>query len=274
MVPGLRELLVPVIPHLPGYETNLNEDACHRSDRIRGRPPGRAARARGPRGPLPGARPRPRLHLAAARLRACARATCCSPGACRAPATGIDVAYYLVHSMGRGKAGDYRAKDARRRAHFAAMARREGVERVIYLGGLGDNPRLRAPAQPPRDRRGAGRRGTAADLFPRRDGGGRAQRVLPHPALPGGAPAGDDRTRLAQDQDAADRDRRRRSPTWSRRRSVPAVHRPRGADRRTGRPLLRRHAGPHGRRRSAATTGPRCPCRSSPPGSHRCGSGS
>ena len=54
---------------------------------------------------------------------------------------GIDAAYYLVHSMGRGKkAGDYRTKDVEAARAFGAMARREGVERVMYLGGLGDRP--------------------------------------------------------------------------------------------------------------------------------------
>ena len=55
--------------------------------------------------------------------------------------TGVDVAYYLVHSMGRGRNGDYRAKDREGASAFAQMAKREGVERVVYLGGLGDRPR-------------------------------------------------------------------------------------------------------------------------------------
>ena len=62
------------------------------------------------------------------------------PASMQGAGTGIDVAYYLVHSMGRGKAGDYRAKDVEAARAFGAMARREGVERVIYLGGLGDQP--------------------------------------------------------------------------------------------------------------------------------------
>ena len=62
------------------------------------------------------------------------------PWSMQGAGTGIDVAYYLVHSMGRGKAGDYRAKDVEAARAFGAMARREGVERVIYLGGLGDRP--------------------------------------------------------------------------------------------------------------------------------------
>jgi uncharacterized protein YbjT (DUF2867 family) len=51
---------------------------------------------------------------------------------------GVDVAYYLVHSMGRG--GDEAFEDRERRAAraFADMAREEGVARVVYLGGLGD----------------------------------------------------------------------------------------------------------------------------------------
>ncbi|HEU0019367.1 MAG TPA: NAD(P)H-binding protein [Thermoleophilaceae bacterium] len=53
---------------------------------------------------------------------------------------GIDVAYYLVHSMGRGGSSDF-ARQERDAAHnFARMALAEGVARVIYLGGLGDEP--------------------------------------------------------------------------------------------------------------------------------------
>jgi uncharacterized protein YbjT (DUF2867 family) len=53
----------------------------------------------------------------------------------------IDVAYYLVHSMGRGGRGDYAARDREAARNFARMARGEGISRVIYLGGLGDRPR-------------------------------------------------------------------------------------------------------------------------------------
>lgn len=63
------------------------------------------------------------------------------PWSLQGAGTGIEVAYYLVHSMGRGKRGDYRAKDVEAARAFAAMARREGVDRVVYLGGLGDQPR-------------------------------------------------------------------------------------------------------------------------------------
>jgi uncharacterized protein YbjT (DUF2867 family) len=49
---------------------------------------------------------------------------------------GIDVAYYLVHAMAGG--GDFAAREKLAAANFARMARQEGVERAIYLGGLGD----------------------------------------------------------------------------------------------------------------------------------------
>ena len=52
----------------------------------------------------------------------------------------VDVAYYLVHSMGRGANGDFAERERKAARAFAAMARDEGVERVVYLGGLGDEP--------------------------------------------------------------------------------------------------------------------------------------
>jgi len=53
---------------------------------------------------------------------------------------GIDVAYYLVHSMGRGGDGDFAARERAAAENFAGLAREEGVGRVVYLGGLGDDP--------------------------------------------------------------------------------------------------------------------------------------
>lgn len=53
----------------------------------------------------------------------------------------VDVAYYLVHSMGRGAdAGDFEQRELRAAQAFARMCAAEGVRRVIYLGGLGDRP--------------------------------------------------------------------------------------------------------------------------------------
>ena len=52
----------------------------------------------------------------------------------------VDVAYYLIHSMGRGGGSDYEERDERAAANFARWARGAGVSQVIYLGGLGDRP--------------------------------------------------------------------------------------------------------------------------------------
>ena len=63
------------------------------------------------------------------------------PWSMQGAGTGVDVAYYLVHSMGRGGKDDYRSQDRAGASAFAQMGRREGIDRVVYLGGLGDNPR-------------------------------------------------------------------------------------------------------------------------------------
>jgi uncharacterized protein YbjT (DUF2867 family) len=57
----------------------------------------------------------------------------------RGAGDGVTTAYYLVHSMGRGTGREGFAERERRAAsNFARMAKEEGVERVVYLGGLGD----------------------------------------------------------------------------------------------------------------------------------------
>jgi len=54
----------------------------------------------------------------------------------------VDVAYYLVHSMGRGGDGsDFGERERQAAEGFARMATQEGIARVVYLGGLGENPR-------------------------------------------------------------------------------------------------------------------------------------
>ena len=51
---------------------------------------------------------------------------------------GIGIAYYLVHSMGRGSADrDFAERDRRGAENFAAAAAAAGVRRIVYLGGLG-----------------------------------------------------------------------------------------------------------------------------------------
>ncbi len=48
---------------------------------------------------------------------------------------GIDIAYYLVHSL--GSSGDFEAQEALAARNFADAARTAGVRRIVYLGGLG-----------------------------------------------------------------------------------------------------------------------------------------
>src|SRR4051812_22104078 len=48
--------------------------------------------------------------------------------------TGVGLAYYLVHSMGAH--GDYRDTDRTVARNFGEAARRAGVRRIVYLGGL------------------------------------------------------------------------------------------------------------------------------------------
>jgi uncharacterized protein YbjT (DUF2867 family) len=56
----------------------------------------------------------------------------------RGAGEGVQVAYYLIHSMGRGADGDFAAREQAAARNFARMAKHEGVEQVVYLGGLGD----------------------------------------------------------------------------------------------------------------------------------------
>jgi uncharacterized protein YbjT (DUF2867 family) len=54
----------------------------------------------------------------------------------RGAGEGVDVAYYLVHAMAGG--GDFAQRERQGAKNFARMAKGEGVARVVYLGGLGD----------------------------------------------------------------------------------------------------------------------------------------
>src|SRR4051794_38270315 len=59
---------------------------------------------------------------------------------------GVEIAYYLVHSLDRG---DFEEADREGAVNFATAAKAAGVRRVIYLGGLGDagddlSPHLRS----------------------------------------------------------------------------------------------------------------------------------
>jgi uncharacterized protein YbjT (DUF2867 family) len=49
---------------------------------------------------------------------------------------GVDVAYYLIHSMEGAAAGAFADAERRSADAFAAAAARAGLRRVVYLGGL------------------------------------------------------------------------------------------------------------------------------------------
>jgi uncharacterized protein YbjT (DUF2867 family)/uncharacterized protein YndB with AHSA1/START domain len=49
---------------------------------------------------------------------------------------GVSVAYYLIHSMMGGE--DFHERDVRAARNFASAAREASVQRLVYLGGLGD----------------------------------------------------------------------------------------------------------------------------------------
>jgi uncharacterized protein YbjT (DUF2867 family) len=53
---------------------------------------------------------------------------------------GVGVAYYLVHSM--GSTGDFERDDRIAAEAFAHACRTAGVQRIVYLGGLGSGPGL------------------------------------------------------------------------------------------------------------------------------------
>jgi len=49
---------------------------------------------------------------------------------------GVQVAYYLIHSMEPGAEEPFGVRERRAAENFAAAARAAGVERIVYLGGL------------------------------------------------------------------------------------------------------------------------------------------
>ncbi|MGD8415327.1 MAG: NAD(P)H-binding protein, partial [Candidatus Latescibacterota bacterium] len=55
---------------------------------------------------------------------------------------GIHTAYYLIHSM--GSTADFEERDRKTAQLFGEVAAEAGVERIIYLGGLGDAEELSA----------------------------------------------------------------------------------------------------------------------------------
>ena len=67
-----------------------------------------------------------------------ARADAADPDAVRRALAGVDVAYYLIHSLGSGAAFEQRDRVAAQ--VFAGAARQAGVSRLVYLGGIVSAP--------------------------------------------------------------------------------------------------------------------------------------
>ena len=68
----------------------------------------------------------------------------CLDGTSLGPAmAGIDVAFYLVHSM--ASPGQFEGLDRQAAREFGAAARKAGVRRIVYLGGLGGDGDMLSP---------------------------------------------------------------------------------------------------------------------------------
>lgn len=62
------------------------------------------------------------------------------------PMQGIEVAYYLIHSM--ASAGDFKDNDRQAAQNFASAAKDAGVQRIIFLGALAsDSPEISSHLQ-------------------------------------------------------------------------------------------------------------------------------
>jgi uncharacterized protein YbjT (DUF2867 family) len=57
---------------------------------------------------------------------------------------GVEIAYYLVHSMAAGEEG-FEERDRQAARNFAQAAREADVKRIIYLGGLGESGEALSP---------------------------------------------------------------------------------------------------------------------------------
>jgi uncharacterized protein YbjT (DUF2867 family) len=64
------------------------------------------------------------------------KADALDPDAVRASMRGVTTAFYLVHTLGGGTG--YAERDRQAAAIFAEAASEAGVQRIVYLGGLGD----------------------------------------------------------------------------------------------------------------------------------------
>lgn len=61
------------------------------------------------------------------------------PETMRAMMEDIDIAYYLIHSMSGKENEDFHRRDIKAARNFGDEAEKHGVQRIIYLGGLGNS---------------------------------------------------------------------------------------------------------------------------------------
>ena len=158
---------------------------------------------------------------------------------------GVDVAYYLIHSLGSAR---FEAEDAAAARAFGEAAAHAGVRQIVYLGGLGGEDQALSPHL--RSRRevegllGAGRRAG--------DGAACRDRGRPRRHLVGDDPPARSSTcrcwprRRGRTPDPADR-AGRRGAVPGRRARPPAGAGPGVRGRRRRRAQLRGHAAPRGR---------------------------
>jgi len=94
------------------------------------------------------------------------RADLLDPNSLAPAVEGIEVAYYLAHSMGAGESG-FAERDVLAARAFATAAARAGVSRIVYLGGLGDDTPALSPHLASRHEVGAelARHGVAVTEF-------------------------------------------------------------------------------------------------------------
>ena len=131
------------------------------------------------------------------------------PESLRQVMRGVQAAYYLVHAL---DSDDFVQRDADAARAFSAAAAEAGLERIIYLGGLGSERRraVGPPAVPPRGRAAAGRGRGAGDRAAGGDRDRRRRHLVGDDPAAGQAPAGHGRTAVGDDQDPADRPGRHR----------------------------------------------------------------
>src|SRR4051812_14543792 len=67
------------------------------------------------------------------------------PASLGAAFSGVDTAFYLVHSMNAG--AEFAAREREAATNFALAARHAGVRRIVYLGGLAHGDDLSAHMQ-------------------------------------------------------------------------------------------------------------------------------